>query len=66
MKTYEDFQRDLRRRKRKRWVEILLAEEPGRLPGRRPRDPLKEKLLLELDRRRLERRLAEGAIRVEE
>ena len=53
---YDDFQRDLQRRKRDRWAKILAAEPPGRAPGRRPRDPEQERLLLRLDRLRLERR----------
>lgn len=47
----------VQRRKRERWVRILASEAPGRAPGRRPRDPAKEKLLLRLDRARLARRL---------
>ena len=53
---YDDFQRDLQRRKRDRWGKILASEPPGRAPGRRPRDPEQERLLLRLDRLRLERR----------
>lgn len=53
---YDDFQRDVQRRKRERWAKILAAEPPGRAPGRRPRDPEQERLLLRLDRLRLERR----------
>ena len=64
MKTYEQFQEELRERKRERWVAILLSEEPCRVPGRRPRDPLKEKLLLELDRQRLRRRVEERMVQV--
>lgn len=52
---YEDFMEDVKRRKRERWAKLLAAEPPGRAPGRRPRDPEKEKLLTELDRRRLEK-----------
>lgn len=59
MVAYEEFQRAVARRKRERWLKILAAEEPGRSPGRRPRDPLKEQLLLRLDRARLARRIAE-------
>lgn len=39
---------------------ILAAEPPGRAPGRRPRDPEQERLLLRLDRLRLERRDAQA------
>lgn len=52
---YEDFRDELRRRKKERWANILASEPPGRAPGRRPRDPLKEELLLRLDQARLER-----------
>ena len=55
MKTYEEFQADVRRRKRGRWVVMLAREPPGRAPGRRPRDADKERLLGRLDRLRLER-----------
>ena len=53
---YDDFQRDVQRRKRDRWAKILTAEPPDRAPGRRPRDPEQERMLLQLDRLRLERR----------
>ena len=55
---YDDFMRDVRRRKRDRWARILSEEPPGRAAGRRPRDPEKERLLLMLDRARLARRNA--------
>ena len=55
MINYEDFQAEVRRRKRERWARILASEPPGRPPGRRPRDPDKERLLARLDRARLER-----------
>jgi len=59
---WEELRREVAERKRERWIEILVAEPRGRAPGRRPRDPLKERLLLELDRARLERSaLATGA-----
>ena len=51
--NYDDFQRDVLQRKRERWAKILASEPPGRVPGRRPRDPEKERLLLKLDRARL-------------
>lgn len=51
--NYDDFQSDLKQRKRKLWPRILAAEPSEHAPGRRPRDPLKEKLLLRLDRARL-------------
>ena len=53
---YDEFQRDVRRRKRERWAKILAAEPPGRAPGRRPRDPGQERMLLRLDRARLDSR----------
>ena len=56
MIDYDEFQRDVRRRKRERWAKILAAEPPGRAAGRRPRDPEQEKLLLRLDRARLDRK----------
>ena len=46
---YDEFQRDVRRRKRERWAKILAAE-------RRPRDPEQEKMLLRLDRIRIDKR----------
>ena len=55
MMDYDDFQRDVLQRKRERWAKILASEPPGRVPGRRPRDPEKERLLLKLDRARLAR-----------
>jgi hypothetical protein len=64
MKTYEEFQAEIQRRKRERWREILASEPPGRAPGRRPRDPEKERLLLRLDRARLARRAAAGDLRI--
>ncbi len=50
---YEEFLADVQRRKRERWARILAAEGPGRVPGRRPRDPESERLQTEMDRRRL-------------
>ena len=50
---YDEFQRDVQRRKRERWAKILATEPPGRAPGRRPRDPEQEWMLLRLDRARL-------------
>ena len=60
--NYDEFQRDVQRRKRERWAKILASEPPGRVAGRRPRDPEKERILLKLDRARLarERKLKEG------
>lgn len=55
MIDYEDFQAEVRRRKRERWAGILASEPPVRPAGRRPRDPEKERLLARLDRARLER-----------
>ena len=53
--NYDDFQRELLRRKRERWAKILASEPPGRVAGRRPRDPDKERILLRLDRARMAR-----------
>lgn len=60
--NYDEFQREVQRRKRERWAKILASEPPGRVAGRRPRDPEKERILLKLDRARLarERKLKEG------
>ena len=63
MIRYEDFQEEVRRRKRERWASILAAEEPGHPSGRRPRDPEQERILTRLDKLRLARREAEGEIR---
>jgi hypothetical protein len=52
---YEDFRRRVRALKDERWMRILNSEPPGRVPGRRPRDPEQERILTELDRRRIER-----------
>ena len=53
--NYDEFQREVQRRKRERWAKILASEPPGRVAGRRPRDPEKERILLKLDRARLAR-----------
>lgn len=59
---YDEFQCDVRRRKRERWAKILATEPPGRAPGRRPRDPEQERMLLRLDRARLASRpIPEGS-----
>lgn len=55
MIRYEDLQEEVRQRRRERWLRILAGEAPGRLPGRRPRDPEQERLLAALDRARLAR-----------
>ena len=55
MIDYDEFQRDVRRRKRERWAKILASEPPGRAAGRRPRDPEQERMLLRLDRLRLDK-----------
>lgn len=57
--NYDDFQREVLQLKRERWAKILASEPPGRVPGRRPRDPEKERLLLKLDRARLARERTE-------
>ena len=55
MIDYDEFQAEVRRLKRERWAKILAAEPPGRAPGRRRRDPEQERLLLRMDRARLQR-----------
>lgn len=64
MKKYAEYQAELRRRRRERWVKILAGEPPERPAGRRSRDPKQEELLLRLDRARLARRTAFGDIRI--
>lgn len=64
MKRYDQVQDQIRRLKRERWLRILSTESPGHAPGRRPRDPDQERLLLRLDRARLSRRDAAGEIRI--
>lgn len=64
MKTYEQWMQEIRALKRERWARILASEPPERPPGRRPRDPEQERLLLELDRARLARHEQDGAVRV--
>ena len=56
--NYDEFQREVQRRKRERWAKILASEPPGRAAGQRPRDPEKERILLKLDRARLARESA--------
>ena len=55
MIDYDEFQAEVRRLKRERWARILATEPPGRPAGRRPRDPEQERMLLRMDRARLER-----------
>ena len=62
--TYEEFQQEVRRLKRARWVKALVAEPAGHPAGRRPRDPEKERLLVKLDRARLAREAIGGGIKV--
>lgn len=52
---YDEFQREVLRRKCERWAKILASEPPGRAAGRRPRDPEQERMLLRLDRTRLDK-----------
>lgn len=56
MIDYDEFQREVRRRKRERWAKILASEPPGHAAGRRPRDPEQENMLLRLDRARLDKK----------
>ena len=53
--NYDEFQREVQRRRRERWAKILASEPPGHVAGQRPRDPEKERILLKLDRARLAR-----------
>jgi hypothetical protein len=55
MISFDDFREQVRRRKAECWADILASEPPGRVAGRRPRDPEQEALLAELDRLRLAR-----------
>ena len=55
MIDYDEFRAGMRALKRERWLDILNAEAPGRVPGRRPRDPEQERILTELDRARIAR-----------
>ncbi len=55
MIDYDEFQAEVRRLKRERWAKILAAEPSGRVPGRRPRDPEQERLLVKMDRARVQR-----------
>lgn len=55
MISFDDFRAEVRRLKAERWADILAAEPPGRVAGRRPRDPEQEALLAELDRLRIAR-----------
>lgn len=52
---YDEYQAEIQRLKRERWLAILSAETPSRVPGRRPRDPEKERILGKMDRERLAR-----------
>ena len=53
MISWDEFRERVRRLKAERWADILAKEPPGRVPGRRPRDPEQEALLTEADRRRI-------------
>ena len=55
MTSWDEFREKVRRLKQERWAAILAAEPPGRVAGRRPRDPEQEMLLTELDRQRIAR-----------
>ena len=59
---YDEYQGEIQRLKRERWVAILSTETPGRVPGRRPRDPEKERILAKMDRERL---IREGLLPLE-
>ena len=55
MVDYDEFQAEVLKLKRERWLAILAAEPPGRVPGRRPRDAEQERMLTRMDRARLAR-----------
>jgi len=57
---YEKFLENIRRLKRERWDAILASEPPGPVERRRPPDPEKEAILLQLERARLERQRRES------
>ena len=59
---YDEYQGEIQRLKRERWAAILSTETPGRVPGRRPRDPEKERILAKMDRERL---IREGVLPLE-
>ena len=52
---YDEFQAEILRLRRERWLGVLATESPGRVPGRRPRDPEQERMLAKMDRIRLTR-----------
>ena len=56
MKTLDEWQAEVRERKRRLWAKILASEPPGRAIGKRPRDPEKERILARMDAERLRRR----------
>lgn len=64
MKTYDQLHDEIQRLKRERWARILASEPPGRPAGRRARDRDQERLLLRLDRARLDRRERAGEMRI--
>jgi len=45
VRRWEEFCEEVRRRKEERWADILNAEPPGRVAGRRPHDPEQEAIL---------------------
>jgi len=64
--AYDTFQADVKQRKSKVWVKMLADEPVERSFGRRPRAPLKEELLLRLDKARLARERLLAAKRTDE
>ena len=64
--AYDTFQADVKQRKSKVWVKMLADEPVERSFGRRPRAPLKEELLLRLDKARLAREQLLAAKRTDE
>lgn len=57
---YDEFQAEVQRLKAKRWAKILNAEPSGRPPGRRPRDPEQERILIRRSRNLLLQREREA------
>ncbi|MCE5321730.1 hypothetical protein LLG46_00275 [bacterium] len=58
--------RDWKRRKQEIFLKLIDAENrfEGRVPGRRPRDPEKEKVLLDLDKARRTRYIETGKMEI--
>lgn len=59
---YRDWKQEIAQKRRRLFV--LEARFQGRAPGRRPRDPEKERVLAQLDRARWQRYLDSGKLQV--